>query len=162
MYGARKNVLENRAITPILKGEMYFATETRLDEQDRWAGGVSFPPARPAPFIVELMNLTTDSDLRFWRDDSQACVVETEVWGHYDEARSHERSNLNQGNRLKVSTRFITNTLAKLNRDLIIEIQIGRTRRYQPYESSLGDDDERVPTQAKLYLLNRDGKISTI
>src|SRR5207244_10737990 len=30
MYVARKNVLENRAITPILKGEMYFATETRL------------------------------------------------------------------------------------------------------------------------------------
>jgi hypothetical protein len=32
MYGARKNVLENRAITPILKGEMYFATETRLGQ----------------------------------------------------------------------------------------------------------------------------------
>ena len=28
MYGARKTVLENREITPILKGEMSFATET--------------------------------------------------------------------------------------------------------------------------------------
>jgi hypothetical protein len=30
MYAARKNVLENREITLILKGEMSFATETRL------------------------------------------------------------------------------------------------------------------------------------
>src|SRR5260221_9364469 len=30
MYVARKNVLENREITLILKGEMSFATETRL------------------------------------------------------------------------------------------------------------------------------------
>jgi hypothetical protein len=28
MYAARKNMLENREITPILKGEMSFATET--------------------------------------------------------------------------------------------------------------------------------------
>lgn len=35
MYVARKNVLENRAITPILKGEMYFATETSLDKIQR-------------------------------------------------------------------------------------------------------------------------------
>jgi hypothetical protein len=32
MYVARKNVLENREITLISKGEMSFATETRLDE----------------------------------------------------------------------------------------------------------------------------------
>jgi hypothetical protein len=30
MYSARKTVLQNRAITRILKGEMCFATETRL------------------------------------------------------------------------------------------------------------------------------------
>ena len=32
MYVARKNVLENRAITRILKDKMCFATETRLVE----------------------------------------------------------------------------------------------------------------------------------
>jgi hypothetical protein len=146
-----------------LKGWVVNETNgARLDEQDRWAGGVSFPPAGPAAFIVELLDLTTDSDRRLWRNAEQAWVMETEVWGYYDEARSHERSNPNRGNRLKVSMPFVTKMLAKLNRDLIIEVQIGRTRRYQPYERSLGDDDERVPTQAKLYLLNRDGKISTI
>ena len=31
MYAARKNVLQNREITLILKEEIFFATETRLD-----------------------------------------------------------------------------------------------------------------------------------
>jgi hypothetical protein len=43
MYSARKTVLQNRAITRILKGEMCFATETRLDVQ---IGVARFPPLR--------------------------------------------------------------------------------------------------------------------
>ncbi|SIO31771.1 hypothetical protein SAMN05443247_03900 [Bradyrhizobium erythrophlei] len=34
MHAARKPMLENREITPILKGEMSFATETRLGYYD--------------------------------------------------------------------------------------------------------------------------------
>jgi hypothetical protein len=71
----------------VLKGWIVTQSDgSRLDEQDRWAGGVSFPPSRPAPFIIELMQLTTDADQRFWKDESQTCVVETEVWGYYDDA----------------------------------------------------------------------------
>ena len=33
-------------------------------------------------------------DIRIWKDDSEACVMESEVWGYYDEAKRHERSNL--------------------------------------------------------------------
>lgn len=135
---------------------------SRLDERDFWAGGVSFPPPRPAPFIIEVMDLTTDADQRFWRDKSQTQVIQTEVWGYYDEGKEHVRSNPNQGSRLKASMPFTTNMLAKLNRELIIEVQIERRRRYQPYERGLVDDDERVSTRAKLYLVNRDGKIRTI
>jgi hypothetical protein len=35
MYGTRKNALENREITLILKGEMSFATETSLAQIGR-------------------------------------------------------------------------------------------------------------------------------
>jgi hypothetical protein len=130
--------------------------ERRLDENDRWAGGISFPPPRPAAFVVELTNIGTDADERLWKDSHQTCIMETQVWGYYDEAKRHEGGNPDRGSRLQASVPFITSMLDKLNRDLIIEIQIERHRRYQPYESFEKDDDERIPTRAKLYLLGKD------
>ena len=41
MYVARKNVLENREITLILKGEMSFATETSLELSDTGGIGIA-------------------------------------------------------------------------------------------------------------------------
>ncbi|MFM0721154.1 hypothetical protein PQQ73_33130 [Paraburkholderia strydomiana] len=134
----------------------------RLDEYDRWAGGVSFPPPRPAPFIAEQMRIETDSDFRFWTDQNEGRVMESQIWGYYDEAKRHESSNPNGGSRLQVSASFISAMLDGLNRDLIIEVQIERRRRYQPYESGEKDDDERIKTIAKLYLLGKDGKLRTI
>lgn len=134
----------------------------RLDEYDRWAGGVSFPPPRPAPFIAEQMRIETDSDLRFWTDQNETCVIESQIWGYYDEANRHESSNPNSGSRLQVSASFVAAMLDGLNRDLIIEVQIERRRRYQPYEIGEKNDDERIKTIAKLYLLGKDGKLRTI
>lgn len=130
--------------------------DRRLDEYDRWAGGVSFPPPHPAPFIVELMKLETDSDQRVWNDGSQTTVMMSEVWGHYDEATHHESSNPDRGKRLRVSKVFMASLLEKLDRNLIIEVQIGRRRRFQSYENS-EKDDEQVSTRTKLYLFGKDG-----
>lgn len=135
--------------------------ERRLDEYDRWAGGISFPPPRPAPFIVDRMQIDTDSDLRFWKDKSQTCVMESQVWGHYDDAKRQERSNPNSGSRLQVSLPFAISLLGALNRDLIIEVQIERHRRYQPYSIGEKDDNERIKPTAKLFLLSKDGKFRT-
>ncbi len=136
--------------------------DRRLDENDRWAGDVSFPPPRPAPFIEKRMHLDTDSDIRTWKDQSKACVMESQVWGYYDEAKRHERSNPDMGRRLQVSPSFVALMLAELDRDLIIEVQIERHRRYQVYESREKDDEERINTRAKLYLLSKDGRFRTI
>ena len=48
--------------------------------------------------------------------------------------------------------------LKSLDRDLIIEVQIDRRRRYQPYTSSEEDDNERKRTRAKLFLLDKTDK----
>ena len=32
-----------------------------LDGQDRWAGGISFPPPMPAPYVIDVMGLEADS-----------------------------------------------------------------------------------------------------
>jgi len=133
-----------------------------LDGQDRWAGGISFPPPILAPYVIEMMGLETDSDRRLWRDREKSVVMASQVWGHYDEARRHESSNPEHGSRIQASLGFLTTLLAKLGRDLIIEVQIDRRRRSQPYGSRVEYDKERIPTKARLYLLGADGRLRTL
>jgi hypothetical protein len=133
-----------------------------LDGQDRWAGGISFPPPTPAPYVVNLMGLETDSNRRLWRDREKSVVMASQVWGHYDEARPHERSNPERGCRIQASLPFLTLMLSELGRDLMIEAQIDRRRRSRPYESGVEYDRERIPTKARLYLLGADGRLRTL
>jgi len=133
-----------------------------LDAMDRWAGGISFPPAMPARYVVDTMSLATDLDDRLWKNSEGSVVMASRVWGHYDEARRHESINPEHGSRLQANLNFVVELLTKLDRDLIIEVQIDRRRRYRPYESSNTDDKERIPTTAKLYLLGADGRFRTL
>lgn len=134
---------------------------SRLDQYDRWTGGISFPAVIPAKFIVDRMQLYTDKDFRVWKDPGNTCVMESQAWGRYDESKHHESNNPNKGNRLQVSTSFIASILEELERELIIDVQIKRQRRYQPYESGKNNDEERPKTYSKLYLLGKDGKLRT-
>lgn len=133
-----------------------------LDGQDRWAGGISIPPPMPARGVIDLMRLQTDSDSRIWRSDGESIIMASQVWGHYDEAKRHESSNPERGSRLQASLDLLTDMLTKLDRKLIIEVQIGRQRRHRSYESSVEDDKEKVPTMARLYLLGSDGRFDTV
>jgi hypothetical protein len=133
-----------------------------LDRRDRWAGDINFPPPMPARGIIDVMGLETDSDHRLWRDGEKSVVMVAQVWGHYDEAKRHESSNPERGSRIQASLSFLTAMLAKLGRDLIIEVQIERRRRYRPYESGVEDDKERISTKARLYLLGADGRLQTL
>jgi hypothetical protein len=146
-----------------LKGWIIARSRERgLDGQDRWAGGISFPPSMPARYIIDLLGLETDSDRRFWKDAKKSIVMASQIWGHYDEAKRHESGHPDRGSRIQASLGFMTAMLAKLGRDLIIKVQIDRRRRYQPYESSIKDDKERIPTKARLYLLGADGRFRTL
>jgi hypothetical protein len=133
-----------------------------LDGLDRWAGGISFPPPMPARHIIAVMGIETDSERRLWKDREKSVVMASQVWGHYDEAKRYESSNLERGSRLQASLGFLTAMLAKLGRDLIIEVQIERRRRYRTYESGVDDDKDRIPTKARLYLLGADGQFRTL
>lgn len=146
-----------------LKGWIvYNSGDQELDAQDRWAGGISFPPVMPARHIIDVMGLETDSDCRLWKNRENSVVMASQVWGHYDEAKRYESSNLERGSRLQASLVFLTAMLTKLDRDLIIEVQIERRRRYQPYKSGVDDDKDKIPTKARLYLLGADGQLRTL
>lgn len=133
-----------------------------LDGHDRWAGGISFPPPSPARDVIELLGVETDSDRRIWRGERDSVLMTSQVWGHYDEAKRHESSNPERGSRLQASLDFITGMLANLDRKLIIEVQIERQRRYRSFERSVENDNENIPTRARLYLLGADGRLDTL
>ncbi len=147
----------------LLKGWVVDHSRDRgLDGMDRWAGGISFPPPKPARYVIDSMSLTTDLDDRLWKNSKESIAMASQVWGHYDEAKRHESSDPERGSRLQATLDFVVKLLTKLDRDLIIEVQINRQRRYRPYESSVTDDKERIPTTAKLYLFSADGRFRTL
>ena len=129
------------------------------DGKDNWSGGVHYPPPVPAQETVELMALETDLDKRVWRDAAMAPVMSSQMWGH-SEVSNHD-SNPEHGERLRASIDFVKDMLAKINHDLIIEVQIERRRRYRHYESRQ-DDDEQIPTGTKLYLIKAAGSVTTL
>jgi len=133
--------------------------ERELDGKDRWSGGVRYPPPKPASEIVKLMGLVTDSDQRVWLDGASATVMSSQVWGHVE--IRNEDSDPERGERLQASLEFVKAMLGKLDRDLIVEVQIERRRRYRRYEGR-EKDDERIPTTTKLYLIGADGSTTTI
>lgn len=133
-----------------------------LDGDDRWAGGVRFPPPMPARHIIGLMGIKTDADRRQWRDAEGTVMLASQVWGHYDENKRNDSHDPECGDRIQATAGFMSGLLAKLGCVLIIKVEIGRRRRYRSYESHIDDDKRRVPTRAKLYLLGSDGRFRTI
>lgn len=147
----------------LLKGWITdYSRDCNLDGQDRWSGGISFPPPMPARYIVESMNISTDTDIRLWRDSRQSVVMISQVWGHYNEAIRNESHNPERGSRIQAHLDFVTSMLTKLNRDLIVEVKIDRRHRYKPYESNYEDDEKSIETGVRLYLFGADGRIRTL
>jgi len=136
--------------------------DAKLDHQDRWAGALSFPPPMPARYIRDLMGLTTDADRRHWQDAAGSVAIASQEWGHYDEGNRHERSNPESGSRLQASLSYLTAMLTKLGMDMIIEVQIERNRQRAPYDRGTDDDKDRIPSSARIYLLDATGRFRTL
>ena len=132
-----------------------------FDRKDEWSGDVSYPAPAPAAEIVELMAMETCRDGRVWRDAAMTPVMFSEVWG--DVSRRGDDDNAERGNRLRASCDFLTKLLRRLDRDLIVEVQIERRRRRSRWRSDRrGEDDERTPTRARVYILTGDGHLSAL
>ncbi|TBF92090.1 AVAST type 3 anti-phage nuclease/ATPase Avs3a [Rhizobium leguminosarum] len=146
-----------------LKGWIIDRSRDRgLDGQDRWAGGISYPTPQPAKDIRDLMSLRADADQRMWTDKDHAVAMTSQVWGHFDEGNRHESVSPERGSRINASQDFLKALLGKLQRDLIVAVNIDRRRRYRSYESSIENDRGRIPAKSRIYLLKADGSLHTI
>lgn len=144
-----------------LKGWINDISEYKgIDEHDPWAGDVSFPLPKPAPFIVEAMKLTTDKDQRVWcTTHSTEPEMISSIWGNLAEKNEDEKPS---GYKLYASVDFIKNVLATLNMDLIIEVDVNRYSRSNRYGRSNENELENIPSSTRIFLLKHDGTFRTL
>jgi hypothetical protein len=138
-------------------------SESGIDDQDPWGGSVSYPPHRPASFVVEQMGLTCDSEGRTWHTaNANNPVLAAQLWGHYQERMDDREKEEGHGNRIQASSSFIVDFLSKIGMDLIVEVEIDRKYNHYRYESSSVPGLGYIPGSARLFLIQADGKLYTI
>lgn len=130
---------------------------SEFDEYDPWAGDISYPPRRPAKFVREAMRLTTDGEERVWTE-GQSGVVRTEIWGS---GRDRDGYATDEGNRVLVRKVWLTRLLTRLNRDLIVEVQIEHRLR-RNYSGRTAKEFEFIAPYSKLFLVRSDGSVVSV
>ena len=133
--------------------------ETGRDEFDPWAGGIGYPPLKPAKFVRDLFQLEADKECRVWQLETESGhkeILWSQVWGG-DYSRYYETEG-EGGRRLQASHTFITELLGKVNMDLIIEVQIERRISRNRYERNKDDSLEYLPPYYRIFILRADGQ----
>lgn len=130
-----------------------------LDKFDPWAGEVSFPPPHPSRPIVEAMGLFSDPDLRTWLDGNGTAVMGSEVWGQFTEDRNHYAETQNYGSRLWSDKSFLCGLLTKLERKLIVEVQIERKQPHQPFRPNTAKDEYGPTEVTRIFLISECGDV---
>ena len=137
--------------------------ENGLDEQDPWSGSIRYPPIGPAPFVEELMRLSSDSERRVWcaqHNGKTEEALRSQVWGRFRE--KDDENDAENGSRIQASVPFVLEFLRKIDMDLIIKIEVTRCIRRSRYESYKDDDIGYIPPSARLFLVRPDGNVYTV
>lgn len=92
------------------------------DRQDPYAKSVDYPPIRPTNTLPPFAALVGDADLRLWRDAGNV-VIEQTTWDNFVDER---QTNGSSGNTLVANRAWLAGALNKLDRWLLLEVEIKR------------------------------------
>lgn len=133
-----------------------------LDDKDPWSGDIMYPPPQPAPFIVNLMNLSHDAEHRRWFVEGDCKdVAWAQTWGQFRD-KIDDDENYENGYRFQASLDFIKSLLCKVGMDLIVEVQIERQLYYKRWERKSSIDLAYIPPSIRRFIIKADGSISSI
>ena len=132
-----------------------------LDSKDPFASGMHFPPERPSTVLTALAELSPDADMRIWHNEEGHVVFSSSVW---DESDGGTRPHGAAGYQLVIDRASLPALLRRLDRWLIVEVQIKRDVDTSDLRShSVGrNDDEQLPylqPYTKYFLVDLAGEI---
>ena len=132
-----------------------------LDSRDLLASGMHYPPQRPSTALPALAELSPDADMRIWRNEDGHVVFISSVWDESDGGTSSRGS---AGHQLLVDRSSLSALLRRLDRWLIVEVQIQAVRRLQraPRHNTGRNDDQRLPylePYTKYFFVDLEGDI---
>jgi len=124
-----------------------------IDDKDPWAGDICYPASAPAQFVTDLMDMHPDSEGRTWKTCGlhDQVAVWSATWGTYRERDDNDTA-AEKGTRLQASIPFLFEFLGKINKDLIISVQMERRISRSRYSSNTNDDFGYTRPSARLFL----------
>jgi hypothetical protein len=132
---------------------------TGLDDEDPWAAGTLYPPARPTEAMCELLGIRAGDDTRFWVSTGGSPAVSSRVWA-CESSDPDPDSEGERGERLLATRDTLQALLTRTGMALVAEVTIRRRIRRYSYES--GSEDYTIPPYFKVYILTADGIIRTL
>ncbi len=124
-------------------------SDSGIDRFDTWGGKLSYPPLKPAKYIQDLFKLKHNYERKMWSDsDGQACFLSQSWLNEEKDAR-----------RLTVYKEFLFNMLHKLDKDLIISIEIERSKDYGAKSYFEEESSYRDRTSCLIILITAIGEI---
>ena len=139
------------------------AEDNRLDKFDPWAADITFSSLKPAAFVCELMDLRPDPEQRIGKPggtDKSQTALWAEVWGEYRERDSED--DLQKGTRLRAAEPFPFDLLRKMDKDLIVCVQVRREFRDSQYRKTRDQGLEYIRPSARLFLVIPEGSVATL
>lgn len=129
--------------------------EFGFDKYDPLSGKIPWPGPRPGRKIIRLFKLIPDEEGRTWRT-GDSDVIWSCIWGDRKEGR-HNRAG-NYGQRLAIDVDFLISVLQRLDRDLIVEVEITRERDREAEEKI----DYKYQSYTRIYLVRANGELNTL
>lgn len=133
-------------------------SERSLDSHDALAGGVEFPPFRPAEWVAEALAISPDPDMRHWRDPRGEDLFWSWSWADRKGASGKASS---EGQRLAIAEEHLPETLTALDRYLLVSVTIDRYEKVYGRGDS-GEREKHGRQFHRYYLFDIEGRRHTL
>lgn len=146
---------------PVLRSWVFEPSPTEgLDRFDPFGGRLPYPTAMPGFAIRRMLHLQHDKGYRTWRVDNGngPITFKAELWGDRTNERGSRRPEY--GSMLAVDSACLCELLARLRRNLILEVRISRDSSWSARDS--GDEHLYPPPYVRFFQINSQGIVSGI
>jgi len=129
--------------------------DPRLDKFDPYSHGLSYPPLKIQDHYSKLLNVTPDSEHRFWyTPTSEAPVAFTEIW---DDQGDELHQRYRNGHRIQIKKELLLKLCKETKKDLLFCVQIGRSIDRSRYGSRSDEESISLIPSFKVFILSHDG-----